>query len=226
MRASDGTRIVLAVTAVVVCTSGLSAHRRDELLQAARIAVAPERVELELDLTPGIAIADAFVADLDRDRDGFLSADEQRAYVTNVLATLELDVDGHALHGTALAWTFPSLDAFRGGEGTIRVRCAADLPRLPSGSHALSFRNRHRPDGAVYLANALVPESDRIAIHAQHRDGEQRELTIDYTLRATVARAPIWLVTIIASVALLVLSWRSRACAARLTSPRRLERFV
>jgi hypothetical protein len=38
--------------------STASAHRRDEYLQAARIAVGPDRVRIELDLTPGMAVAD------------------------------------------------------------------------------------------------------------------------------------------------------------------------
>jgi hypothetical protein len=39
----------------------------------------------------------------------------------------------------------------------------------------------------VYLANALVPGSDEVAVTAQRRDGEQTELTVDYLLRAAPA---------------------------------------
>lgn len=225
LRARSCSRIALVATAILVASSGVTAHRRDALLQAARIAVEPERIEVELDLTPGIAIAQSFVADLDHDRDGVLSTDEQRAYVSRVRSTLELDVDGDALHMTALASTFPLVDGFSGGEGTIRVRYAADLPRLTSGSHAVTFRNRHRPDVGLYLANALVPESDRVEIHAQHRDREQRELTIDYTLRTSGMPAPLWLVTVVASAALLLLVWNPFRL--RLWSrPHRLTRTV
>ncbi|HXI29434.1 MAG TPA: hypothetical protein VNG89_13440, partial [Vicinamibacterales bacterium] len=48
----------------------VSAHRRDEYLQAARLAIDPGRVQIELDLTPGIALAEAILADIDRNRDG------------------------------------------------------------------------------------------------------------------------------------------------------------
>jgi hypothetical protein len=200
--------------AIALAATDVSAHRRDELLQAARIAIEPERVALELDLTPGITIADAFIANLDHDRDGLLSLEEQQAYVTSVLAALELQVDRQALRMTPIASTFPALDTFRSGEGTIRVRYAADLPPLTSSTHALSFRNRHRADVGVYLANALVPESDRVDINAQHRDREQRDLTIDYTLRAATPPLRLWLVTVVASAALLMLRLRSpRRCA-------------
>ena len=61
----------------------------------------------------------------------------------------------------------------RRGEGTIRLQAAATLPRLSTGAHQLLFRNSHHPDRSVYLANALVPESDDVAVTAQRRDGDQ-----------------------------------------------------
>ena len=73
-------RGLLAVTAVIAGAPSVSAHRRDEYLQAARLAIDPGGVQLELDLTPGIALAETIIADIDRNRDGALSADEQRAY--------------------------------------------------------------------------------------------------------------------------------------------------
>ena len=66
--------IVLAPMIFVVGATDLSAHRRDELLQAARIGIAADRVELELSLTPGIAVADDVIGTIDRDRDGVFSA--------------------------------------------------------------------------------------------------------------------------------------------------------
>ncbi len=58
--ASGGAVCVLALASliVVIGTTSLSAHRRDELLQAARIGIGADRIELELSLTPGMAIAD------------------------------------------------------------------------------------------------------------------------------------------------------------------------
>ncbi len=74
LRAGRSTALALALTAAVAISTAASAHRRDEYLQAARLAVEPGRVELELDLTPGIAVSAATIADIDRDRDGVLSA--------------------------------------------------------------------------------------------------------------------------------------------------------
>jgi len=192
----------LALLAAIAGTSELAAHRLDELLQAARIAIGPDRVELEIDVTPGVAIADTFLASIDRDRNQSLSVEEQRRFVDEALAAIALDVDGRALDSRAIACTFADVDAFRRGEGTIHLRAMAALPPLADGEHHLSLRNTFRPDLSVYLANALVPDSDRISITAQHRDIEQRDLTIDYVLRAAHTSGRVaWLSGLIAIAA-------------------------
>jgi hypothetical protein len=190
---------VLAATAAVVFSSGLAAHRLDECLQAARMAVEPGRVELQLDITPGVAVAGGIVSDIDRDHNALLSTQEQQAYVRRVLAAIELTVDGHSLDVKPDAFGFPEIDALRRGEGTIRLRFSAALPRQSAGAHQVFFRNKYRPDVSVYLANALVPESDAIAVTAQRHDFDQRDLTIDYTMRAGLPPLmPLWLSGVIA----------------------------
>ncbi len=177
----------MALTTALVGVVEVSAHRLDEYLQAARLAIDPDRVQVELDLTPGIALAEAFLADIDRDHDGSLSVEEQRAYGSLVVSALTLEVDGTRLPVQLGASSFPAADAVRRGEGTIRLQSTATLPRLSMGPHQLLFRNSHYRDHSVYLANALLPQSDLVAIMAQRRDGDQTELTINYDLRAALA---------------------------------------
>jgi hypothetical protein len=203
LRGGNRAAFVLASLVTVLAGTTLSAHRRDEYLQAARLAVEPRRVELEIDLTPGIAIAEGIIGTVDRDRDGTVSRAEQQAYVEDVIEAIELRVDGRVLHLEHVGFTFPGLDAVRSGEGTIRLRAAAHLPRLSEGNHELAFRNRHRPDVSVYLANALIPNGDSIAITAQRRDAAQRELTIAYSVRNQDAvMTPIWLLGLLGTVLL------------------------
>ena len=135
------------------------------------------------------------IADIDRDRDGRLSPDEQRAYQQVVMQALALDVDGTPAPPASRSRPgFPSLDAIRAGRRHDPApHRARSLPPLSAGSHHLSFRNRHHPDRSVYLANALVPDSRLITITAQRRDRDQTELTIDYELR------PSWVTTASAS---------------------------
>lgn len=210
--ANSAAAVLLAVAlTLAVAVADVSAHRRDECLQAARLAIAPGRVELQLDLTPGIAVAGTIVVDIDRNGDGSLSAGEKQAYVERVLNDIALEVDGRRLHLQQPASShFPDLDAFGRGEGTITLRSNADLPHLSEGPHRLSYRNTHRRDVSVYLSNALVPDSDRVAISAQLRDSDQRDLTIEYVLRdgpeSSVAQA--WLLGWIAVGIVWALLWR------------------
>jgi hypothetical protein len=167
-------------------------------------------VELELDLTPGIALAEAIIADIDRNRDLSLSEDEQRAYASLAISALTIEVDGTPVRAQLGATSFPDAEALRRGEGTIRLQSTAALPRLSMGPHQLLFRNSHHPDRSVYLANALVPDSDAVRVTAQRRDGDQTELTIDYVLRpAPATSTAAWLMgSIVGAMALLVIGIR------------------
>jgi len=160
-----------------------SAHRLDEYLQAARVTIEPNRVVIDLDLTPGVAVAGVVLADIDRDRDGSISSGEAQAYVARVLSDLTLAIDGAPLALSARASTFPAIQALRTGVGTIQLRLAAELPTLQPGTHRLALRNAHLPRVSVYLANVLVPASERVDVTNQRRDYNQRALDIDYVLR-------------------------------------------
>src|SRR4051812_12693540 len=108
-----GPDAALAFLLVLCFSDALSAHRRDEYLQAARIDVEPNRVDVELDLTPGIEVADSWIDAIDRDRDGRLSDGERQKFVARAVEALALDVDGRALRMQSTASTFPDLDAIR-----------------------------------------------------------------------------------------------------------------
>jgi hypothetical protein len=205
-------RIALAGLVTVFAGTGLSAHRLDEYLQAARLSVEPGRVELQLDLTPGSAVAEMIITDIDRDRDGRLSPAEQREYAQRVLDTIELRIDDRPLRVRPIDMTFPDLQVLRQGEGSIRLRTEALLPRTLIGEHHLAFRNRHRPDVSVYLANALLPDGDSVAITAQRRDPTQRDLTIDYVVRSEPAAAgSVWLLGLGAMLLTAVLNYCVRS---------------
>ena len=183
----------LAVALTLIAASvPLSAHRKGEYLQAARLAIDPGVVQIELDLTPGIAVADDVLRSIDLDRNGVVSPAEAEAYLGTVMRGLRLDVDRQPLAPRVVQHEFPSSEAVRHGEGTIRLRIAAPLPPLAAGVHQLHYGNAHRPDIGAYLANALVPASDSVAVTDQQRDVDQRELRVNYTLRGDTARIGAW----------------------------------
>jgi hypothetical protein len=174
-----------AAALVIALQVSMSAHRRDEYLQAARVALQPDGVAIQLDLTPGIEVADAIIGAIDRDRSGALSNDEQLVYADQVVRALDARVDGEPLRLQLVSSAFPDPSSMRGGEGTIRLQVTAPHRVLAGGAHQLVLRNAHHPAPSVYLANALVPGSARVSIVEQRRDPQQTELTIDYMVRGT-----------------------------------------
>jgi len=206
---------VLVLTTAIVCAADVSAHRTDEYLQAARLAIDPGTVRIELDLTPGMALAESIIADIDRNRDGSLSPDEQRAYGALVMSALTLEIDGTPVRAQLGVTDVPGAEAMRRGEGTIRIQSTATLTRLSIGPHQLLFRNRHHPDRSVYLANALVPDSDKVAVTAQRRDVDQRELIIDYVVAAAPATSTAMLLLGTVAAAMALSGLRMRASRSR-----------
>jgi hypothetical protein len=184
LRASNRLTAVLALAMTLRAGATVSAHRTEDYLQAARIGLEPDGAVITLELTPGIAVAEAFLAALDHDRDGTVSVDEQRAYAARVMAALKLEVDERPVQPRVVSWTFAEPVHFRRGEGTVRLNFQATFPRIAAGSHRLLFRNAHLEGHSAYLANALVPESALVAVTAQRRARDQSELTIEYTVAA------------------------------------------
>ena len=158
------------------------AHRIDEYLQAARLAIASDRVNLEMDLTPGVDVAPLIFALINTSHDGSISNPEGRAYATQLLKDVVLDLDGHPQHLSLVRAQFPSFQEMNEGLGTIRIEAVAVCLSTP-GSHVLSFQNNHKNNISVYLVNALVPASRNIEISSQRRDPLQRGIQLQFTVR-------------------------------------------
>src|SRR5688572_13269857 len=167
LRANNGLAAVLALVLALVAGPDASAHRAEDYLQAARIGLEPDDVVITLDLTPGVAVAESFIAAVDHDRDGALSPDEKRRYAGQVVSALKIEIDERPLQPRVVSVSVPEPSAFRLGEGTVRLTIQATLPRVSAGSHRLLFRNAHLAGHSAYLANALVPESALVAVTAQ-----------------------------------------------------------
>jgi hypothetical protein len=77
--------------------SAVFAHRDDQYLQATLVAIEPSGVRLQINLTPGVAVAEQVLAQIDRDRDGAISKNEAAAYAKLLKGDLTLRVDGRKL---------------------------------------------------------------------------------------------------------------------------------
>jgi hypothetical protein len=185
LRASKGIGAALLAW-LLTAASGVSAHRLDEYLHAARLSIDSAGVELELSLTPGTAVADAVIRDIDADGDAVLSAAERSSYARRILGALSLRLDDGAVPLQLTASHFPAALALRSGEAPIVLRIDARPPQLGPGAHRVSFRNGNATHGAVYLANALIPEDRGVAITSMQHAMDQSGLTVDFTLRLSL----------------------------------------
>jgi len=87
----------LTAAILLLATTPAFAHRLDEYLQATLISVEKDRIQVEIRLTPGIAVLPIVLAKIDADGDGIISQAEQRAYAQRILQDLPLSIDGDPL---------------------------------------------------------------------------------------------------------------------------------
>jgi hypothetical protein len=169
------------VTTAVLMLAAMPAwgHRLDEYLQASIVTIAKNRVEVEMTLTPGVAVYRALITTIDTNADGVVSEAEEHAYADAVLRDLSWSIDGHRLSPRWTSIRFPSTDEMKEGQGEIQIDVRADLP--PGGrTRALTFENHHQPRISIYQVNSLVPADPHLRIAAQDRNYSQSHYRLDY----------------------------------------------
>src|SRR5258706_10588338 len=85
---------LLPLLALLATPSTLLAHRLDEYLQATLADIEPGGVRLQLNLQPGVAVAERILRYIDLDGDGAISSGEASAYVGLLRRDLTLRIDG------------------------------------------------------------------------------------------------------------------------------------
>jgi len=160
-----------------------SAHRLDEYLQATLVVIEPDSIKLQINLTPGVAVAPPVLALIDGDRDGVFSTNEAAAYAELLKRDLILRLDERLLQ---LRLTPP--DELLIGWGIIRLEYTAASPgQFAPGPHELAFENRHQTNLSVYLVNAALPKSNSISITRQTRNENQSTARIEFTFQPPAA---------------------------------------
>jgi hypothetical protein len=169
----------LLLSTVLLLPGAALAHELDEYLMASRLAFRSAGIGVELDLTPGAGVAPDIVKVIDRDGDGRIDGHEAHAYARTILTRVSLTIDGAprplALEHVEIA----SIDTLLDGTGSINLVASSEVDMAP-GHHRAVLRNDQPSPVAVFLANALIPESPDIVIASQARDSMQRELRVEY----------------------------------------------
>ena len=162
--------------------AAVSAHRLDEYLQATLVAIEPSDVRLQINLTPGIAVADQVLALIDRDRDGAISTKEEAAYAELLKRDLIVRLDQRNVELKLTRSSFPTPAELRAGEGIIQLDFSATAGSVTAGAHHLAIENRHLPAVSVYLVNAALPKSGAVQVTGQKRNANQSLGEIEFTV--------------------------------------------
>jgi nickel/cobalt transporter (NicO) family protein len=181
--------LLLALLAV---PSAVFAHRDDQYLQATLVAIEPSGVRLQINLTPGVAVAEQVITLIDRDRDGVISTNEAAAYAESLKRNLMLRIDGRKLELKLTASEFVAPEELRTGSGIIQIEFSATPGPLAAGAHRLTLENRHLTTMSVYLINAGRPKFGSIQITRQKRNDNQSAGEIEFTfhpLRPKIAKS-------------------------------------
>ena len=209
-------RTTATVLLAMSLAGGAVAHRLDEYLQATLIGVKRDGVDVEINLTPGVAVLPAVMAAIDRNLDGQISPEEETAYAADVVRDVELRMDGKPVLLRLMASRFPSLEAMREGMGSIRLNLRAD-----KAGHELRFENRHMPGVSVYLVNCLASQDKSLLVGKPERDVAQRSIRFAYSFTQTSGRDPGWPVQVAFWLAMLGMLALARLAVRRFRLPSR-----
>jgi hypothetical protein len=158
------------------------AHRLDEYLQATLATIEPGEVRLQINLTPGVAVAEQVLLLIDRDHDGVISTTEAAAYAKLLMRDLILRVDQRKVELKLTSSNFPAPTELRTGSGIIQIEFSATVGPLQAGAHRLTLKNRHLRTLSVYLFNAARPTSGSVHVTSQKRNDSQSTGEIEFTI--------------------------------------------
>ena len=181
-------KTILAATILFLTRESASAHRLDEYLQGTLLSVEKDRLQVQMTLTPGVAIFPLLIRSIDTDADGVISENEQRAYAEQVLHDLSLVVDGDRPKPRLLSVRFSTVEEIKEGRGEIQLNFNVDLPR-GGRVRKIVFENHHQSRIAAYQVNCLVPRDPDIRIAAQKRNYSQSVYQLEYSDQSSPA---IW----------------------------------
>jgi len=175
-------RLVLLLLALFALPPASFAHRLDKYLQATLVDIEPGDVRLEINLTPGMAVAEQVLALIDSNHDGVISTNEAAAYAELLKRDLAVRLDQRDVELKLTALNFPEPTELRTGWGIIQMEYSVPPGALAAGPHRFTLENRHHPVASAYLFNAARPGSALIRIAGQKRNENQStgEIAFEY----------------------------------------------
>jgi hypothetical protein len=162
----------------------VSGHRLDEYLQATLVTIEPDALRLQINLTPGVAVAEQVLALIDTNRNGMVSTNEAKTYVDNLKRHLIVRLDDREIELKLAGSNFPPVPEVRAGSGIIQVEFVGKIDALSAGPHRMKFENQHMSTIGVYLFNAAQSRIKSVEIRRQTRSRNQSVGEIEFTYDA------------------------------------------
>jgi hypothetical protein len=171
----------VAVAAMLIPGWAL-AHPVDEVMQGAYLTLAPGRVELLLEMTPGADVADAVLGALDADGNRIVTLGEARTFARQVLDKSALTLDGVEVPWVMLSVTVPSYDVLAQSDDLLRIEASA-VRADKMGAHVLSCNNAYVPATILRFANIFLRSDGNwtYAVTGQDSSEDGSALTVEYT---------------------------------------------
>ncbi len=164
-----------------------AAHPADSLVQAAYLTLAPQKVKLELDFTPGELVAQGFLGQLDLNRDDLISQEEVKQFSNAMLGKVTLEVNGKAVRLQLESSQIPEVKTVKLGGGQLQLNLTGTIDGLLE-SNQFVFKNDFQPVKSAYLANVFVQSAD-VKILSQQRDATQQEFRVNFGLAGSALPA-------------------------------------
>lgn len=184
--------LISLLLGVLIPPQAALAHSLDEYLHATYITVGPTQIVVELNLSPGVLVAPAVLAELDPDGDQQIADAAAQTYVDSVLSKVLLQLDGKLLALQITAIEVPPYLNIQTGYGTLRISAVAALANGLTGTHQIAYTNNFAPAGSIYQVNTFVDKGvamtqeasarSAITLGRQNRDSIQQSLTVDYAI--------------------------------------------
>ncbi|MFH8803973.1 sulfite exporter TauE/SafE family protein [Streptomyces sp. NPDC017936] len=167
--------MTLAVAGAGLAAAPAQAHPSDEILQQVYLTPTRARLDIELDVTPGVLVAPAFARTVDTDGDGRFSDRETAAHLDRVASALHLRVDGSPVALTVTDSSYPPRELLAAAGGTAVVRLSAGLPQ---GGQHVTFTDAYDPGGRTTVqASLMVAAKDATSTGAAERTDGGRSIS-------------------------------------------------
>jgi hypothetical protein len=180
-------RDFLLLLGMLAFPSTLFAHRLDEYLQATLVQIEPRDIRLQINLTPGVDVAEQILPLMDPNRDGVISSNEAAAYADSFKRDLTVRLDDREIDLDLTASHFRDREELRSGWGFIQLEFSLAPVALNPGVHHFSLTNRHLHSVSVYLFNAGKSKSASIEITRQIRNETQSLGEIEFSFHPQIS---------------------------------------